>query len=245
MRRSRLVDLYPRAWRDRYGAELLALLEERPPSARDRLDVLRGALDARVHPQLAGPAAPEPLDEAVANSRRAGRFTLAGAIAWVAGMVVALNGPIVREAWGTYRDGGGGLPFIILAMALLTVGLAGTAERLPAGDRLGRAGAWVAGGGGLLWAMAPWVMITGLVGAIGFVFLAAAAVRAGQWSIWGVAVGLAALAALPLALLDLVPVQGAFGPDGQYAVLGALVVLWLVVAGPLVTRPAPIGRPAA
>jgi hypothetical protein len=241
---SRLVDLYPRAWRERYGDELRALLEQRPPSVRDRLDVLRGALDARIHPQLAGPTEPEPIDEAVTNSRRAGRFTLAGALAWIAGMVVAVNGPLVHESWGTYRDGAGGLPFIILAMALLAVGLAGTAERLPAGDRLGRAGAWVAGGGGLLWAMAPWVMLTGLVGAIGFVCLAAAAVRAAQWSVWSIVIVLAALLAFPLAAMGLVPIEGPFGADAQFVVLGALVVLWLVVAGPLLTRPVRGLRPA-
>jgi hypothetical protein len=242
---SRLVDLYPPAWRARYGDELRALLEERPPSVVNRIDLLRGALDARLHPQVVGPAAPDPADEGPANARRAGRLALAGAGAWVAGLVVALNGPLVHEASGTYRGGGGGLPFIVLAMALLAVGLAGTAERLPAGDRLGRAGAWVAGGGGLLWSMAPWIMVTGLVGAIGFVCLAAAAVRAGHWSIWSIGAVVAALAAFPLALLGVVPVQSVLGSDGQYAVLGALVVLWLVVAGPLLARPATVPRAGA
>ena len=47
-----LVALYPRAWRARYGPEMLALLEDRPPSARDALDLLRGALDAHLHPAI-------------------------------------------------------------------------------------------------------------------------------------------------------------------------------------------------
>lgn len=242
---SRLIDLYPRSWRDRYGDELRALLEERPPSLRDRLDLIRGALDARTHPQLARPDGSELPDEAVTNSRRAGRFTLAGAVAWIAGMVVAVNGPLVHESWGTYRDGTGGLPFIILAMALLAVGLAGTAERLPAGDRLGRAGAWVAGGGGLLWSMAPWVMVSGLVGAIGFVCLGVAAVRAGLWPAGSIGAVLAALLGFPLVLSGLVPLEGAFGRDAQFVVIGGLVVLWLVVGGPLVTRRPTIVQPTS
>jgi hypothetical protein len=236
---SRLVGLYPRAWRERYGAELADLLEQRPPSLLDRVDLVRGALDARIHPQLVVPASPEPVDDGVINARRAGWFTLAGAAAWLAGLVVALNGPLVHDEWGTYRDGAGGLPLIILAMALLAVGIAATAERLPSGDWLGRAGAWLAGGGGLLWAMAPWVMVTGVVGAFGFGCLGAAAVRARHWPAWAVGAALAALAAFPLALSGLLPVpSGASGTDGQYVVFAGLVVLWLVVAGPLLGRSA-------
>jgi uncharacterized protein involved in exopolysaccharide biosynthesis len=39
-----LVRLYPSSWRKRYGAELYALLEDAPPSARDAFDVFWGAL---------------------------------------------------------------------------------------------------------------------------------------------------------------------------------------------------------
>ena len=55
-----LLRLYPRAWRDRYGDELAALLDEQPATLLDRLDLIRGALDARMHPQVPGTdAAPE------------------------------------------------------------------------------------------------------------------------------------------------------------------------------------------
>jgi hypothetical protein len=54
-----LVRLYPRAWRERYEAEFLGILQARPPSRRDRLDIVRGALDARLHPEIPGrPDAP-------------------------------------------------------------------------------------------------------------------------------------------------------------------------------------------
>ena len=49
--------LYPHAWRDRYGDELLAVLGSRPLTARARVDLLRGALDAHVHP-LTPPSPP-------------------------------------------------------------------------------------------------------------------------------------------------------------------------------------------
>lgn len=44
--RSWLVRLYPRAWRERYGPEFMALLEEQPLTLRSVLDIVRGALDA-------------------------------------------------------------------------------------------------------------------------------------------------------------------------------------------------------
>lgn len=42
-----LVRLYPAAWRERYGEEFLALLEDRPVGPFDVADVVLGAIDAR------------------------------------------------------------------------------------------------------------------------------------------------------------------------------------------------------
>jgi hypothetical protein len=47
---SPLLRLYPSSWRARYGGEMQALLEERPHRQRDRLDLVRGAIDAWLHP---------------------------------------------------------------------------------------------------------------------------------------------------------------------------------------------------
>ncbi len=47
-----LLRLYPAAWRKRYGAEFAELLSARPPDIRDRFDIVLGAIDARVNPQL-------------------------------------------------------------------------------------------------------------------------------------------------------------------------------------------------
>ena len=57
-----ILRLYPAAWRDRYRGELEDLLGQRHVRAADISDLLRGALDARIHPQVrpvlqvAGPA---------------------------------------------------------------------------------------------------------------------------------------------------------------------------------------------
>jgi cytochrome b6-f complex iron-sulfur subunit len=46
-----MLQLFPRAWRERYADEFLALLEQRPPSVRDLLDIFTCAFDARVRPR--------------------------------------------------------------------------------------------------------------------------------------------------------------------------------------------------
>lgn len=51
--RKRLLWLYPKAWRERYGEEMAALLDETPPSVSATLDLLRGALAAYVRPLAA------------------------------------------------------------------------------------------------------------------------------------------------------------------------------------------------
>ncbi|MFL5686684.1 MAG: hypothetical protein ACJ77D_11580 [Chloroflexota bacterium] len=51
------IRLYPRAWRDRYEDELLAVLESRSFTRRTKVDLVRGALDAHVHP-LTPPSPP-------------------------------------------------------------------------------------------------------------------------------------------------------------------------------------------
>lgn len=50
-RTTRWLWLFPRAWRARYEAEFRALLDDCPPTPRERFDILLSALDARVRPQ--------------------------------------------------------------------------------------------------------------------------------------------------------------------------------------------------
>lgn len=51
-RRARWLRLFPRDWRERYGDELLQVLEARPVDWRIRLDLVRGALDAHLNPRV-------------------------------------------------------------------------------------------------------------------------------------------------------------------------------------------------
>jgi hypothetical protein len=55
----RLLSLYPRAWRDRYGEEFLALVGEGPLSTGERVDVVRGAIDAWLSAEIRGGPATE------------------------------------------------------------------------------------------------------------------------------------------------------------------------------------------
>jgi hypothetical protein len=48
-----LLRLYPREWRRRYGAELEELVASQPRSLQLVIDLLGGAVDARLKPQMA------------------------------------------------------------------------------------------------------------------------------------------------------------------------------------------------
>ena len=43
---ERLLRLYPRAWRDRYGEEFLATIGQEPLGAQAAIDIVSGAIDA-------------------------------------------------------------------------------------------------------------------------------------------------------------------------------------------------------
>lgn len=48
MKSASLLRLYPRDWRERYGDELLALVGDRSLSVRTTVDLIAGAIDARL-----------------------------------------------------------------------------------------------------------------------------------------------------------------------------------------------------
>ena len=52
---SRLLRLYPRAWRARYGPELEDLVAHRPLGLSGSIDLIWGAMDAHRHPELVDP----------------------------------------------------------------------------------------------------------------------------------------------------------------------------------------------
>lgn len=67
--------LYPTPWRRRYGEEFAALIQDRGWSMTTAFDVLRGAVDAWLHPDLAdASAAPQPATASRPRGRRVDRF---------------------------------------------------------------------------------------------------------------------------------------------------------------------------
>jgi hypothetical protein len=115
---TRLLRLYPRAWRERYGDEVVALLEERPTTLLDELDLIRGALDARLHPQVTGVVgAPE--RERPVNQRTFGFMAAAGGIAWIVGILSIFVLP--RDVAGSRSLG---LAMVGMALAMPLIGAA-------------------------------------------------------------------------------------------------------------------------
>lgn len=225
---SRLVALYPAAWRARYEDEFRAVLAVRPPSLGERLDIVRGAIDARLRPQLPGP-------ERIAD--RFGLGPLAGFALLALAVLLYANGPVQDDEYGTYRDGSAALPFFVLAAVLLSVGLYRVVKRLPFEANGPRAAGWTAIIAGPTWAFMPWVLPVGLVFLLAMLVLAAGARRAGLWPTWSV-VALTALLALPAGLFSALPFLPWYtlrlsGLDLLF-VLGPIAAVWLIVGALLV-----------
>ena len=238
---TRLIGLYPRTWRTRYEDEFLALLSDRPPDVLDRLDIVRGAIDARLHPSPED--TPAPVEPAAARdpwSVRAGWLTLAGGVAWIAAMAVAINGPIVVEDGGSYRDGAAALPLMLAAVVLLGVGMLVLVVDLPASAHAARPAAFLSSMAGLLWGLAPWVWWCGLIAFSGLLIVGVGAWRAGRWSSLQLAILVASI--VPAWCLFLAGGSGlwvppAANPDLQFLVLAMFVPAWLVVGSSLVRAP--------
>lgn len=241
---SRLLGLYPRVWRRRYEAEFRALIDERPPTLLERFDIVRCALDAHLHPQVPGSMVTEPEPPVPAAdlrvARRLGLGAVAGAGIWVAAFVVASLGPIRYDGDGAYRDGGAGLPLLVLAAILLSAGLVGQLISLPRAARLARLGAGGAIPFVLLWGLAPWLLPIGALALVGLIALAVGARRSGHWSIGAsfavvgsctVAVGVVLFA---MAMSDGDRLAGA---AFQVYLSVALVPAWLGVGATLIRSP--------
>ena len=80
---SGLVRLYPRSWRARYEPEFLDLLETRPPSVRDRIDIVRGAIDARL--DAGSPC------QRNRETRLAAAAAIAAGVLWVAWLTISIR----------------------------------------------------------------------------------------------------------------------------------------------------------
>jgi hypothetical protein len=114
-----LLRLYPRSWRLRYEDEVRDLLEARPPGRRDRLDLVRGALDAHLHPA-------EPSVVSAFASLSAGAT-------WTAAAMVVAAQPVPPDWPGYVVEA---LPLALIGVGCLIVAIGGLWLRL--GDDIGR-----------------------------------------------------------------------------------------------------------
>lgn len=135
---TRLTRLYPPAWRARYEAELLILLEERPAKLPDRFDLIRGALDARLHPQVVHHSA-EP-DSGPDGLLGVGALAIIGGGLWVLAALGFYGAPYISDLG--YKDGGS-VALVAAAAAALT-GLAAVMAIRQLADRPGVLRGWAA-----------------------------------------------------------------------------------------------------
>lgn len=124
----RLLVLYPRTWHARYGEEMADLLATRPPRWSDAVDLVRGALDAHLHPPT--------------RSRIPGLAAVTAGAAWVVVAMGVLVEPVAPDwpgllAWT--------LPPAAIAAAASVLALAGIILGVGSGRNLIARGA-VAGG---------------------------------------------------------------------------------------------------
>jgi hypothetical protein len=118
-----LLRLYPRAWRERYEDEMLALLEIAAIGWRGRVDLVGGALDARIH----------------AESRVPGIAALIAGGLWTVAGTGVLAQPVPPDWPGHLLET---LPIGVAGIVAGTVALIGCWARRS--DRAGRRGAVVA-----------------------------------------------------------------------------------------------------
>jgi hypothetical protein len=211
-----VLRLYPRWWRRRYGDEMRAMLELVPARRGDRRDLVRGALDAWIHP-------PEP------SSVPAFAALLGGGL-WTMIAARVVSQPVQPDWPGYLLEV---VPFAMMAAVFLLVAVVGIALR--AADAHGRStalaivativayGAWILAMGGttagtgdhvVLWATQTVAMVaTAAVGLLvrstderlgSLVMLAAGAMLlpwSGAWLVFGTcwtAIGLVILVARSL-----------------------------------------------
>ena len=229
---SRLIALYPAAWRARYEAELVDLLEERPLSFRDAVDLIRGAVDARLHPQLVDGGGADM--EMAPEGRVSGVAAISGGLVWlVLSVVVGLM------AMGRSETDVTGL--FLIAVVFMMIGLIGP---LPAARRRqvrrGLAAAGILLGLGLL---LPWELkgppAVSLVALSAAGLLTLATLRAGvpagvRWVVLGLAF------VIPFAIMFM-GAMGLFdpGPVNQWiqgVVLAPYGIAWLLLGILMVRR---------
>lgn len=210
---ARLLRLYPRAWRERYESEMLAVLEQFRLGPRGRLDLARGAIDARLN-------ALSPLPAAAA--------LLAGGL-WTFGGAGIVTQPAPPDWPGYLLET---LPLAMIAVAAGGVATLGCwARRRDAAGRMGVVAIWCSIVGHVAWFVALAAAFVGLgygpvtavaqdLGAVGCLLVGIVLLRTGDERIGG--------------LLVLAPTLMMFGWPAAWLAFG---LAWTLVGVLLLVRP--------
>ncbi|MEO5940329.1 MAG: hypothetical protein ABIZ72_05175 [Candidatus Limnocylindrales bacterium] len=163
---SGLLRLYPAAWRDRYETEVGDLLLAHPSTVGDRIDLLRGALDAWIHPQV------RRRPDCVSDDRRRVPAGAGPAAAILGGLLFVAGGLAFAStnAIGPSGDADHTLALLILVSGMLATSL-GSVAMAPAGAPRRAAVAMV---GGAVLDLFPWPIL-----ALGFLTWVGAAIVLG------------------------------------------------------------------
>jgi hypothetical protein len=210
---SRLVRLYPIAWRERYEREFVGVLQERPVDRRGWIDVVLGAIDAHLHPELIS-AAPRPW-----THRLPGLLAMGAGLIWMSFFIRVFTAAPGDE-WGA------DIGFAILLMFIVLPGdymmsfgrrIGAVIVAIVAAMVLGRILPWSVGDGllNLTAGVAAWLLV-------GAGMLTLAAIRAGlgpraRWL-------LLALAVLIPATIG-IPILGGFGPGDRGGVAAMVITV--------------------
>jgi hypothetical protein len=192
---SRLVRLYPRAWRDRYEDEFLGLITDRPPTLLDRIDIVRGALDAHLHPQLPG-SEPEPQP---VTHRIPGLIALTAGLLWTANVAYLAVRSDLTSDWGSLI----GIAFVLMLISLPGDYLADDGRRIALA--IGAVAASIVGANLLGWGWPAFVLYVTAELIVLAGFLVVAAIRAGigssgRWRLVVVTIALPLLIGIPAAV---------------------------------------------
>jgi hypothetical protein len=232
-----LLRLYPAPWRARYGDEFAELLASRPPALRDRLDIVFGAIDARVHPQLNANDAQEIRSPGDRTIR--GLTVLAGALLtawatigasqmrpWESGPLSTSSEALMNVAWVTGLAGA-----ILIGVALLLIAIRYDASIGPSGA----VGAVLLGSGLLFATFGGGVLALGMIGVGTALF---------SWRVRGRLLATAPTAILAATTAGLIAAFVAFAAGGgeDVRILWAIVAYgpaWMIV-GLALRAPAPL-----
>jgi hypothetical protein len=242
---SAILRLYPRAWRERYGDEIVALLEEHPASPLDHLDLIRGAFDARLHPQVPG-ADVVPEQETPMARKQLGLIAAIGGIVWILGVASIFVLPRGADGYRTVW-----LASLGLALAIAFIGIAlgelGTREGSETSRRTGRRISVVS----VVLALAlPMVWPIFMFGLFGFPIVAAmAAGRGARNGVFPGWIGIVFTAAA-FSVLGGIGIDAEAGNDQSLVILAvvglpALLLAWLAFRGRSASAtPMPMHEPA-